>query len=378
MRIVQVCPYSWDANGGVQIHIRQLAQQLRQRGHEVLILAPGDRVGMRDDAHIVGRTVTLWSNGSVAKICLTPSVTKVIRSELARFAPDIIHVHEPFAPLVSTTAVLRANAPVVGTFHSFVDARGREGRIYTAMAPLLRSVWRRVDRRIAVSQAARLSASSRLGDGYMQIVPNGAEVEHFGRAKAATDVPPGRKLLFVGRLEPRKGFPIALRAFAQLAPKYPDLRLVIVGDGPEREAVNEVAPELRSRVHMMGKVSYAALPTYHQAADIFISPATGSESFGIVLVEAMAAGLPVVASDIAGYREVARHGTEGLLVKPSDPTALAEGVSKLLDDPAYAVRLGDAGYRRSRSFAWDRILDELETVYESLHPMRKEAALAAV
>ncbi len=378
MRIVQVCPYSWDANGGVQIHIRQLAQQLRSRGHEVLILAPGDEIGVRDDAHIVGRTVTLWSNGSVAKVCLTPSVTRAVRAELARFAPDIIHVHEPFAPLVSTTAVLRANAPVVGTFHSYVDARGTEGRIYTALAPLLRSVWRKVDRRIAVSQAARLSASSRLGEGFMQIVPNGAEVEHFGRAKAATDVPPGRKLLFVGRLEPRKGFPIALKAFAELAPQYPDLRLVIVGDGPEREAVHQVAPELRARVHMMGKVTYEALPTYHQAADIFISPATGSESFGIVLVEAMAAGLPVVASDINGYREVARNGKEGLLVKPSDPSALAAGVRTLLDDPAYAQRLGDAGYRRSRSFSWDRILDELELVYESLHPTRKERVLAGV
>jgi phosphatidylinositol alpha-mannosyltransferase len=185
-------------------------------------------------------------------------------------------------------------------------------------------------------------------------------------------------LLFVGRLEPRKGFPVAVRAFAQLAADYPDLHLIVVGDGEQRAAIDALPPAVRARVRMLGKVSYEALPTYHRAADIFVSPATGSESFGIVLVEAMAAGLPLVASDIAGYREVARQESEGLLVRPSDPTALAAGVRRILDDPALAQRLGENGFRRSRSFAWDRIIDRLEGVYDGLLEPARRAALIEI
>lgn len=377
MRIVQISPYSWDAPGGVQVHIRQLSRHLQQRGHEVLVLAPGDRAGFREDARVMGRPIPVRVNGSVARVCISPRSSRVVRKALETFAPDIIHVHDPLAPSTSMLAVRHANAPVVATFHSYFARDHFEGRVYTAIAPLLRPIWRRIDARIAVSEAALESVCSRMGRADVQIVPNGADIDVFATARAA-HLPAGRKLLFVGRLEPRKGFPVAVRAFAELAPEYPDLRLVVVGDGAEKHAVNDLPPALRSRVHMMGKVSYEALPTYHQGSDIFISPATGSESFGIVLVEAMAAGLPLVASDIAGYREVARHGKEGLLVTPSDPTALAQGVRVLLDDPAFAARLGDNGYRRSRAFAWDRIIDRLEVVYESLRPAKKEAALAAV
>ena len=231
----------------------------------------------------------------------------------------------------------------MGTFHSYFARETVEGRLYTAFAPLLRPVWRRVNRRVAVSQAARHSAKGRLGKGDVKILPNGVEVDRFATASPAQDLPAGRKLLFVGRLEARKGLPFAMRAFVQLADRYPDLSLIVVGDGPERHAIDAVPAALRSRVHMLGKVSYEALPTYHRAADIFISPATGAESFGIVLVEAMAAGLPIVASDIPGYREVARHGRESLLVAPSDADALARGIARLLDDPQEAARLGATG-----------------------------------
>jgi phosphatidylinositol alpha-mannosyltransferase len=204
-----------------------------------------------------------------------------------------------------------------------------------------------------------------MGFDPIQIVPNGADVDVFASARAA-QLPPGPKLLFVGRLEPRKGFPIAVQAFGRIAREYPDLRLIVVGDGPDRHAALELAPDLRDRVHMMGRVSDAALPTFHQASDLFISPATGQESFGIVLVEAMAAGLPIVASDIPGYREVARDGVEALLVAPADPAALAEGVRTLLDRPALAQALGARALDRSRDFAWDGIVDRIEEIYVDL------------
>jgi phosphatidyl-myo-inositol alpha-mannosyltransferase len=378
MRIIQISPYSWDAPGGVQVHIRQLSHHLQQRGHDVLVLAPGDPPGFRGDARIVGRPVAVRTNGSVARLCVSPRSSRVVRKALAIFGPDIIHVHDPLAPSTSMLGVLHANAPVVGTFHSYFAREHFEGKVYTAIAPLMRPVWNRVDKRLAVSEAARFSVCSRMGEADVQIVPNGADVDVFASAKGAS-LPAGRKLLFVGRLEPRKGFPVALRAFAELAPEYPDLRLIVVGDGPEKHAVNDLAPDVRARVHMLGKVSYEALPTYHQSSDIFISPATGSESFGIVLVEAMAAGLPLVASDIAGYREVARHGQEGLLVRPCDPVALAEGVRQLLDAPELAARLAANGYRRSQEFAWDRIIDQIEVVYEALLTTpRKDPALVGV
>lgn len=378
MRIIQVSPYSWDAPGGVQIHIRQLTRHLEERGHEVLVLAPGDVPGRHGNALIVGETFTTWANGSVAKISISPRTLRALARAMRDFAPDVVHVHEPFAPAIGLKAVMSSPAPVVGTFHSYYARETMEGRVYTAIAPLLRPVWQRVNKRIAVSQAARHSAKGRLGKGDVTILPNGVEVDRFANAAPAHDVPPGRKLLFVGRLEPRKGLPFAMRAFARLADRYPDLSLIVVGDGPERDAIDELPPALRARVHMKGKVSYEALPTYHRASDIFISPATGAESFGIVLVEAMAAGLPVVASNIPGYREVARDGRESLLVKPSDADALAEGVAHLLDHPDEAARLGASGALRSLDYAWEQIIDQLEAVYESLAGVPRREVVEAV
>ena len=252
-----------------------------------------------------------------------------------------------------------------------------EGRIYSSITPLLRPTWNRVHQRIAVSQAARHSAKGRMGKGDVKILPNGIEVERFSGAEPARDVPAGRKLLFVGRLDPRKGLPFAMRAFVKLADRYPDLSLIVVGDGPQRDAIREVPARLRERVQMKGKVSYEALPTYHRASDIFVSPATGAESFGIVLVEAMAAGLPVVASNIPGYRDVARDGKESVLVAPSNADALAEGIAHLLDHPAEGARLGANGALRAQAYAWENIIDELELVYERLAGIRRPAPVLA-
>jgi phosphatidylinositol alpha-mannosyltransferase len=237
------------------------------------------------------------------------------------------------------------------------------------MARMLRPVWNRIDIRIAVSEAARHSVCSRMGkpdeDREVHIVPNGSDVDVFASALPAA-LPAGRKLLFVGRLEPRKGFPVAVRAFERIAREYPDVRLVVVGDGADRGAVDELDAATRMRVHMAGRVSAQALPTFHRASDIFLAPATGSESFGIVLVEAMAAGLPVVASDIPGYREVTRHNREGLLVPPGDSDALARALRRLLDDPALARSLGSNGAARAYLYDWRAIIDRLTEMYEQL------------
>jgi len=276
-------------------------------------------------------------------------------------------------------AVLRANAPVVATFHANVPRGTLQSTAYGALARLLRPVWDRIDRRLAVSDAARDSICSRMGDYDVRVVPNGANVDVFATAAPAS-LPPGRIVLFVGRLERRKGFPVAVAAFDRIARRYADAQLVVVGDGADRDAVDGLDAALRARVHMVGRVSSDDLPRYFRAADIFVAPSTGSESFGIVLVEAMAAGLPVVASDIPGYRDVTRHGVEGLLVPPGDPDQLAEAVMRLFDQPALAQTLGRNGAARARHFAWDAIVDQLEEIYVELArmPVREHAAAKAL
>lgn len=365
LRIVLVCPYSWDVPGGVQVHVRELAAQLRQLGHDVRILAPGRHRGQRDDVLIVGRAVPVRGNGSVARISFGPQVASVVGRALREATPDIIHVHEPLVPSVSMHAVLQANAPVVATFHSNVGRERISSLWYKLAAPMVRPVWNRLARRVAVSEAARHSVTSRMGDGDLVIVPNGVNVDRFATARPAA-LPPGRHLLFVGRLEERKGFPVAVAAFAQLAKVYSDLRLLVIGDGSERDAVDDLEPAVRSRVEMLGRVDDDRLASYLKAATLYLGPATGGESFGIVLAEAMAAGLPIVASDIDGYRDVARDGLEALLVPPGDVDALVAAVREILDDGRLAASLGSAGARRARDFDWDSVTARLVDVYRGV------------
>src|SRR5262249_39121293 len=198
--------------------------------------------------------------------------------------------------------------------------------------------------------------------GEFEIVPNGVDTERFAAAEPA-DLPDGRRVLFVGRLDARKGFPVTVRAFGTLASTRPDLRLVVAGDGPDRDAVQVLPPAFRSRVTMLGTVPNADLPAVATACDLYLGSATGGESFGVVLVEAMAAGLPVVASDTPGYDEVVRHGTDGLLVPPSDPDALAVAAGRILDDPALAARLAAAGRDRAKTFDWSVVVERIEALY---------------
>jgi len=352
---------------------------LRRHGHEVLVLAPGVARPAEPHVRIVGRSVRVPFNGSVAPICMQPASSAAVKAALRRFAPDVVHAHEPFAPSTSMFAVLHAEAPVIATFHAYVGPDSFHARLLRIVAPLLRPVWSRLSLRLAVSDAAASGVASYMGEATPpRVVPNGVNVERFAGA-APAELPPGRKLLLVGRLEPRKGFAVALRAFTTLAARYPDLLLVVVGDGKEREAVRELEPGVRERVLMHNRVSDAELPAYYAAADVFFAPATSRESFGVVLVEAMAAGVPIVASDLLGYRGVVRPNLDGLLVPPADPDAAVEAIAPVLERPTVAQQLGRAGQLRARSFSWERIVMRLEAAYDEVvgaHRTR-EAQLAA-
>jgi len=362
VRIVQACPYAWDVPGGVQVHVRQLSEHLRERGHDVTVLSPGHpRLVQEHWVRVVGRPLRVPYNGSVAPICPSLGSMRLVRWSLEEIRPDVIHVHEPFTPSTAMFAALRANAPVVATFHAYAE----RSRLLAVASTPLRLVWRKLDVKVAVSNAAAsFAARRRFGDGF-QIVPNGSDFARFRDAKPA-DLPPGRWVLFVSRLEPRKGFSVALRAFELLARRMHDVRFLVVGEGPERAVLEDLEPAIRERVLHVGAVSNDQLPPYYAAADVFVAPATGGESFGYILVEAMAAGLPVVASAIPGYDEVVRQEVEGLLVTPSDPEAFAGAIERILNDRELAQRLSDAGRDRALVFGWDRVAAEIEEIYEGL------------
>ena len=367
MRISLACPYAWEDTGGVQVHVRELAGRLMDEGHEVQVLAPARRAVREPWVRVVGRPVNLRYNASSAPIDPSPLSYRAVRDALREFRPDVLHAHEPETPSTSMWATLASRAPVVATFHS-----GAQGsRLFSAAAPLIRRVTRRIAVRIAVSRAAERFVAPRIG-GSFRIVPNGVDVDRFASAEPA-DLGPGIKLLFVGRLDERKGFRTAVGAFTVLASQRPDLRMIVVGDGPERSVVDGLSADVRDRVSMLGTVANTELPPYVAACDLFLGPSVGGESFGIVLVEAMAAGLPIVASDIPGYDEVVRHGLDGLLVPPGDQAALAATLGTVIDDRDLAARLSDAGRARARTFDWTTVTGQLMGCYEqaiALGPLR--------
>jgi phosphatidylinositol alpha-mannosyltransferase len=363
VRIVLACPYAWDAAGGVQVHVRRVAQHLQARGHEATVLSPAFGPVSEEGVVVVGRPARIRYQGTVAPICFSARSARRIGLALTEARPDVVHAHEPLTPSTAMLATLRSKVPVVATFHAFAE----RSTLLSAAAPVLRPVWGRLQIRVAVSDAAAGFVRSRFGDG-LRVIPNGCDVDAFAGAAPAPGLPPGRRLLWVGRLDPQKGFGVAVRAFERVAAAVPDARLVVVGEGRDIGAVELLAPEVRSRVDLVGTVPHDDLPGYHAAAEVFLSPALGQESFGMVLVEAMAAGLPVVATDIPGYREVVRDEREGLLVPPGDAEALAAALEGVLADGTLASRLAEAGRARAERYRWERVVGELEQVYAATRP----------
>jgi phosphatidylinositol alpha-mannosyltransferase len=360
VKILLVCPYDWNAPGGVQVHVRQLAGTLRARDHETLVVAPGAHPSPDAGVRIVGRPVRVPYGGTVAPISFSPGSWRGVKASLDAFEPDVVHAHEPFTPSTSMLAVLAATGPVVATFHAYLD----RSRLMDASAPILRQIDRRIDASVAVSDAAAAFVR-RIRRGSIEIVPNGVDVDLFGKpAEPPEGLPAGRRILWVNRLDPQKGFGVMVQAFDLLAREMKDVHMLIAGEGRDRVSLRSLPRPARNRVIPLGTVPHDELPRFHAAADVFCSPAVGQESFGIVLVEAMAAGVPVVATDIPGYREVVRNGEDGLLVPPNDHVALADAIRRILSEPELASALAAAGRARAQSFSWDAVVPRLEAVYD--------------
>jgi phosphatidylinositol alpha-mannosyltransferase len=356
VRVALVCPYDWGEPGGVQVHVRELGLRLAARGHHVIALAPSSEPPVDPWVVRVGHPIRVPYGQTRAPVAPWPTVGWRVRRVLRRFAPDVVHVHEPFAPS-ATFLSLGTRAPVVATFHSGID----RSRAYDAAAPALRVAARRIAVRIAVSERAAEVARSRLRGAY-RVIPNGVDVERYASA-TPTDLGPGRKVAFVGRLHPRKGFPVALDAFARVASAVDDAHLVVVGDGDERSALQRLDAGTRSRVIRLGARPNRDLPGILAACDAFLAPNVGGESFGMVLVEAMAAGLPVVASAIPGFDEVVEDGVDGILVPPGDAVGFAEALARVLTDDDLAGRLSATGRAHAARYDWGTVAAEVEEAY---------------
>ena len=360
-----ISPYDFAYPGGVTTHIARLADQFTTRGHEVNILAPCsvDPEAIQGyDIVPCGRPVPVPIGGTVARVSLSlwkrPRIKVLIRDG----SYDVVHIHEPFAPVPPNLGARTSSALTVGTFHAFRE----RGHLYRMSKYMLRANPRRLDGRIAVSNAAR-SYVNRFHPGDYEIIPNGIEYDRFATpAPVLEEFDDGRiNLVFVGRMEKRKGLRYLLSAYADLKWDYPELRLIVVGPGePDDDSQRVMGERNLTDVVFAGQVSNEMLPAYYQTADIFCSPATGGESFGMVLLEAMAAGVPVVASDISGYRDVVTHGADGLLPAPSDPTALAGAIRTLIEDPDLRTQMGAAGRIKAHGYRWSEVATRVLDFYK--------------
>jgi phosphatidyl-myo-inositol alpha-mannosyltransferase len=372
MRIALVSPYSWTYQGGVNRHVEALAEQFISQGDHVRVLAPWDPPGFlsrrlhrsqpeRREApeYLIplGRTVGYGANGAVSNLSSFPEGPILLRRELRASNYDVVHVHEPLAPLVGWDAMTFRGAPVVGTFHAY-STKAFPNHIATLLGARRRL--NQLSARIAVSEAAAWTGRRWFGGDYV-IVPNGVDVEATPKGpKARSDE---LRLLFVGRAEERKGLPVLLSAFQALVEQVPS-RLTVIGADPDDLSRLISDPEVLSHIDVLGKVSDSVLWRHLGDADLLCAPSLAGESFGMVLTEAFAAGTPVIASEIAGYRDVVTDGVDGVLVPPADPQALAEELQLLAHEPERLVAMGEAGRRSAERYAWPRVAEQVKKVYE--------------
>ena len=366
MRVGLVSPYDFASPGGVNDHVRHLARQLRRLGHEARIFAPSSRADVDFDTarfYRIGTPIAIPVNDSVARITLSFHLADRVAAIIEEERFDVLHFHEPLMPALPMTMLRMSTTANVGTFHAF--ARSNVGYYYGRrwLEPYLAHL----HRGIAVSEPARAFLHQYFPEYPVRVIPNGIDVNVFKPGH-----PPIRHLrddsvniLFVGRLEKRKGLIDLLRGYEFMRARVPKGRLIIVGDGPLRSKVESYISRHRVRdVVMAGYVPDTVLPRYYGSADIFCAPATGAESFGIVLLEAMASGLPVVATEIEGYMSVLEPGRDSLTVQPKGWAELGAALVVLARDSELRRRMGAYGHEKARRYAWEVVAQQIVGVYE--------------
>ncbi len=364
MKVGLVCPYTWDVPGGVQAHVHDLALALIGLGHDVSVITPAD-----DDTALppyivsTGRAVPVPYNGAVARMAFGPLSARRVRRWLREGDFDVVHVHEPTTPSLSLLATWSFDGPLVATFHTSVQ----RARTLAAAYPILQTALEKISARIAVSQAARRTLVEHLG-GDAVMIPNGVSMATFADVEPFPGWPgDGGALGFLGRFdEARKGLPVLLAAFEKLAAVRPGLRLLIAGPGDADDVRDALPPEVFERVTMLGQVSDADKARMLASVDVYVAPNIGGESFGIVLLEAMAVGTPVLASDLEAFRAVLDAGRSGQLFVTGDAGDLAVKAGALLDDPDARTALAALGKATARSYDWSTVARDIVRVYETV------------
>ena len=354
MRIGIICPYSLTQPGGVQMQVLGLARALSRRGYPTRVLGPCD--GPPPDANVtpLGNSLPAIANGSIAPVAPDPSCQLRAIRAMRDESFDVIHLHEPLAPGPTMTALLVRPAPLIGTFHLAGGSLA-----YDLLPRATRFLANRLDLRVAVSPDARDTAGDALGGSY-DLLYNGVELAPYRAAEPARS--DGPTILFIGRHEPRKGLGVLLEALDRLSA---DVRLWVAGEGPETAALRSRSAS-DARIEWLGTVTDSEKIARLKGADVFCAPSLRGESFGIVLLEAMAAGTAVVASDLPGYRNVARSGRDALLVPPDDPEQLAAAIRRVLSDPAESSALVAAGHERAETFSMSGLADQYLERYERI------------
>ncbi|MCW1820521.1 alpha-(1-2)-phosphatidylinositol mannosyltransferase [Mycolicibacterium conceptionense] len=363
MRIGMVCPYSFDVPGGVQSHVLQLAEVMRAGGHYVSVLAPSSpHVKLPEYVVSGGKAVPIPYNGSVARLRFGPATHRKVKKWIAEGDFDVLHLHEPNAPSLSMLALQAAEGPIVATFHTSTT----KSLTLSVFQGILRPYHEKIVGRIAVSDLARRWQMEALGSDAVEI-PNGVDVPHFANAPRLDGYPrPGRSVLFLGRFdEPRKGMPVLLGALPKLVRRFADIEILIVGRGDE-DALREQAGELAEHLRFLGQVDDDGKAAAMRSADVYCAPNLGGESFGIVLVEAMAAGTPVVASELDAFNRVLDQGQAGRLVPVGDADALADALIEVLDDDALRAQYIDKATERVARYDWSVVAGQIMRVYETV------------
>lgn len=363
MRIGMVCPYSFDVPGGVQSHVLQLAEVMTARGHEVSVLAPmSAHTSLPDYVVSAGRAVPIRYNGSVARLRFGPVTYRKVKRWLADGDFDVLHLHEPGAPSLSLLALDIAEGPIVATFHTSTT----KSVAMSVLGGMLRPRFEKIVGRIAVSDLARRWQMESVGSDAVEI-PNGVDVDSFASAPVLDGYPrPGTTVLFLGRYdESRKGMATLLAAMPAVVQRFPDVQLLIVGRGDEDELRSQ-ATGFVDQLKFLGQVDDAGKASAMRSADVYCAPNTGGESFGIVLVEAMASGTAVVASDLDAFRRVLQDGELGRLVPIEDPDALAAALIDVLQDDALRERYVAAGSEAVHRYDWSVVASQIMRVYETV------------
>ncbi len=364
MRICIVSDSYYPHPGGVTEHIHHTAIELRNLGHDVKILTAdfGDNQGFEDpDILRVGRSILIPSNKSFATVTVGLNLASNVKRLLTEGEFDVVHTHGPLAPTLPILALLYSRSTNVATFH----AAATRFRAYDFLSPALMPLFKKIDGPIAVSDAARRSIG-RYFPGEYRIIPNGVDTERFNPAvERIGELNDGRpNILFVGRFDPRKGLKYLLMAMPRILESVPDARLVVVGKGVlEAYYRRYLDPQVEKSVVFAGYVEPALLPRYYRTGHVFCSPATGAESFGIILLEAMASGTPLVASDIDGYRQVVDHMQDGMLVPPTDPESLADAIVRVLKDEPLRGLFVQNGLKKAAMYSWPGVTSMLEQYY---------------